>query len=167
MAPMEYLEALGTLIHEKNLKSKISCQTPFKVYQYSLYMRIWLIYFSAALIKIKKNKKFLLASMKTLTNSKNCLESCIRISVLAFLISHWSISPVYYMLQAAVGQFSESLAAFGSIFRVLFLLFFPKKQPTNLESISDHYRKQSKGTDQILETFKSIYSSRDTISLMS
>jgi hypothetical protein len=31
MAPMEYLEAWGTLIHEKNLKSKISCQTPFKV----------------------------------------------------------------------------------------------------------------------------------------
>jgi hypothetical protein len=29
-APMEYLGAWGTLIHEKNLKSKISCQTPFK-----------------------------------------------------------------------------------------------------------------------------------------
>ncbi len=28
---MEYLRAWGTLIHEKNLKSKISCQTPFKV----------------------------------------------------------------------------------------------------------------------------------------
>jgi hypothetical protein len=27
---MEYLGARGTLIHEKNLKSKISCQTPFK-----------------------------------------------------------------------------------------------------------------------------------------
>ncbi len=25
---MEYLGAWGTLIHEKNLKSKISCQTP-------------------------------------------------------------------------------------------------------------------------------------------
>ncbi len=30
MAPLEYLGAWGTLIHEKNLKSKISCQTPFK-----------------------------------------------------------------------------------------------------------------------------------------
>jgi hypothetical protein len=30
MAPMEYLGAWGTLIHEKNLKSKISCQAPFK-----------------------------------------------------------------------------------------------------------------------------------------
>ncbi len=27
---MEYLGAWGTLIHEKNLKSKILCQTPFK-----------------------------------------------------------------------------------------------------------------------------------------
>ncbi len=27
---MEYLWATGTLIHEKNLSSKISCQTPFK-----------------------------------------------------------------------------------------------------------------------------------------
>jgi hypothetical protein len=30
MAPMEYLETWGTLIHEKNLKSKILCQIPFK-----------------------------------------------------------------------------------------------------------------------------------------
>jgi hypothetical protein len=29
-APNEYLGAWGTLIHEKNLKSKISCQTPLK-----------------------------------------------------------------------------------------------------------------------------------------
>jgi hypothetical protein len=28
---MEYLGAWGTLIDEKNLKPKISCQTPFKV----------------------------------------------------------------------------------------------------------------------------------------
>jgi hypothetical protein len=27
---MEYLGAWGTLIHEQNLKSKISCQTPFQ-----------------------------------------------------------------------------------------------------------------------------------------
>jgi hypothetical protein len=30
---MEYLGAWGTLIHEKNLKSKISCQTPFKQFK--------------------------------------------------------------------------------------------------------------------------------------
>ncbi len=28
---MEYLGAWGTMINEKNLKSKISCQTPFKI----------------------------------------------------------------------------------------------------------------------------------------
>jgi hypothetical protein len=28
---MKYLEAWGTLIHEKNLKLKISCETPFKI----------------------------------------------------------------------------------------------------------------------------------------
>jgi hypothetical protein len=31
---MEYLEAWWTLIHGKNLKSKISCQTPFKGSKY-------------------------------------------------------------------------------------------------------------------------------------
>ncbi len=30
-APIEYFWAWGTLIHEKNLSSKISCQTPFKL----------------------------------------------------------------------------------------------------------------------------------------
>jgi hypothetical protein len=29
---MEYLGAWGTQIHEKSLKSKISCQTPFKYF---------------------------------------------------------------------------------------------------------------------------------------
>ncbi len=31
MVPMGYSGARGTLIYEKNLKSEISCQTPFKV----------------------------------------------------------------------------------------------------------------------------------------
>jgi hypothetical protein len=30
MIPLGHSEAWGTLIYEKNLKSKISCQTPFK-----------------------------------------------------------------------------------------------------------------------------------------
>jgi hypothetical protein len=34
-ASMEYLGAWGTLIHEKNLKSKISCQTTFKQISYN------------------------------------------------------------------------------------------------------------------------------------
>ncbi len=37
MAPMEYLGAWGTLILEKNLKPKISCQTPFKKDGYNGY----------------------------------------------------------------------------------------------------------------------------------
>ncbi len=31
MVLMRYSGARGTLIYEKNLKSKISCQTPFKI----------------------------------------------------------------------------------------------------------------------------------------
>jgi hypothetical protein len=33
---MEYLGARGTLIHEKNLKSKISCQAPFNIHSKEL-----------------------------------------------------------------------------------------------------------------------------------
>jgi hypothetical protein len=33
---MEYLGAWGTLIHEKKLRSKISCQTPFKISKFFL-----------------------------------------------------------------------------------------------------------------------------------
>jgi hypothetical protein len=40
-APIEYLGAWGTLIHEKKLKSKISCQTPFKLkVPYNIYLRL-------------------------------------------------------------------------------------------------------------------------------
>jgi hypothetical protein len=35
---MEYLWAWGTLIHEKNLISKISCQAPFNVSVSDLYI---------------------------------------------------------------------------------------------------------------------------------
>ncbi len=41
MAPMEYLGAWGTLIHEKNLKSKISCQTPFNLREAEKLSRIF------------------------------------------------------------------------------------------------------------------------------
>jgi hypothetical protein len=32
---MEYLGARGKLIHERNLKTKISCQTPSQIYKFS------------------------------------------------------------------------------------------------------------------------------------
>jgi len=39
---MEYLGAWGTLIHEKNLKSKISCQTPFNAqYLLNAFISAW------------------------------------------------------------------------------------------------------------------------------
>jgi hypothetical protein len=38
MAPMEYLGAWGTLIQEKKLKSKISCQTPFNYVNHHNYI---------------------------------------------------------------------------------------------------------------------------------
>ncbi len=43
---MEYLEAWGTLIHEKNLKSKISCQTPFSKQSYALTLHWTLTFLS-------------------------------------------------------------------------------------------------------------------------
>jgi hypothetical protein len=57
MAPMEYLGTWGTLIYEKNLKSKISCQTPFKLGQ----KRIWLWLSSDAISML---------TMRFLTNVK-------------------------------------------------------------------------------------------------
>ncbi len=41
---MEYLGAWGTLIHEKNLKPKISCQTPFKGELQSIFPNVYLLY---------------------------------------------------------------------------------------------------------------------------
>jgi hypothetical protein len=46
MILMDYSGARGTLIHEKKLRSKISCQTPFnKLHRTKLYRRhmIWLL----------------------------------------------------------------------------------------------------------------------------
>jgi hypothetical protein len=49
MAPMEYLGARGTLIHDENLISKISCQTPFKTYIFLLVRMGWMLMVSALL----------------------------------------------------------------------------------------------------------------------
>ncbi len=38
---MEYLGARGTMIHGKNLKSKISCQTPFSMVDAIHFPRKW------------------------------------------------------------------------------------------------------------------------------
>ncbi len=49
---MEYLGAWGTLIHEKNLKSKISCQTPFKgTVSWDGFQKFWQKFFELCLTK--------------------------------------------------------------------------------------------------------------------
>ncbi len=51
---MEYLGAWETLNHEKNLKSKISCQTPFNLNLIGLFylILIWLVCFTVNWIKL-------------------------------------------------------------------------------------------------------------------
>jgi len=41
MAPKGYTGARGKLLHGKKLKSKISCQTPFKVHPYNVLVYIF------------------------------------------------------------------------------------------------------------------------------
>jgi hypothetical protein len=51
---MGYSGARGKLIHEKNLKSKISCQTPFTVVIVAVwYLRTEHIYFTNSLGRIR------------------------------------------------------------------------------------------------------------------
>ncbi len=54
---MEYLGAWGTLIYEKNLKSKISCQTPFNLSVSDLYIPTRFIYSHAMYIFPRSQKK--------------------------------------------------------------------------------------------------------------
>ncbi len=58
--------------------------------------------------------KFLLASLKILTNSELFRKSH-QISVLAFFCSHWSIFPVYIHSRLSE-QFSGSQAGYGTTF---------------------------------------------------
>jgi hypothetical protein len=51
--------------------------------------------FSGCLMKEKNNYNVSAASLKTITNCKDCSESRIRISVPAFLRHYWSIYPAY------------------------------------------------------------------------
>jgi hypothetical protein len=81
-------------------------------------MRKWLLVFSLLVLSSRENKKkkFLLASLKTLTNSKSCSESRIKFSVQAFLCSHWSI---YFCVHSkpSFGTISESQVGFGTTFK--------------------------------------------------
>jgi hypothetical protein len=83
-------------------------------------MRMGLFIFLCSLVKRKTNTQFLLAFVKTLTNSENCSQSRIRIFVQAMLfpLSHWSISQLYF-LHVTVGFLnnSEVNAASGAVLR--------------------------------------------------
>jgi hypothetical protein len=78
--------------------------------------------FLGCLVKRKIILKFLLASLKTLPNSKDCSESRILISVPAFLLTG-SFSPVYIMCPTfetifrITGDFSEQLTELKAAIR--------------------------------------------------
>jgi hypothetical protein len=67
---------------------------------------------------------FLLALLKTFTNSKNCSESRIKVSVPGFLCFHWSISLMYMVgFRVTVKQKcykrKSGLASFNQILKML------------------------------------------------
>ncbi len=52
---MRYSEARGTLIYEKNIKSKISCQTPFKPFLFTsanMQVKILLLMLISSLVAV-------------------------------------------------------------------------------------------------------------------
>jgi hypothetical protein len=107
--------------------------------------------FSPALFKGKINIKFLLAYLKTLTNSKNCSVRRIKflfqlsfalIGGFSLLYNHGQPS----VSQVAFEQLLESQAAFGKPEN-----FFYKKQPKIVKTISTH-----KITVLICNTFQKI-----------
>ncbi len=59
-------------------------------------MRKWFLNFQPALLKRKINIKFLLASLKALTNSKDCSQSRIILYLILFRLSFSLISTVYH-----------------------------------------------------------------------
>ncbi len=81
----------------------------------SVSMRLFIFLCSLVTVKREKNSQFLLAFVKTLTNSENCSQICNRISVPAFLLSccMGDFASVLHV------QFSESKAASGAVLRVI------------------------------------------------
>jgi hypothetical protein len=69
--------------------------------------------------------KFLLASLKTFLNlSKDFSESRIKISVLAFMFFHWLVFFRAHVKGGFRNYFSESLAAFRTVFPAAFETIF-------------------------------------------
>jgi hypothetical protein len=79
---MAYLGAWGTLIYEKKLRSKISLKV--LCHQLDIVLKAYTLLYVHAhrilkfMVCLATEKiQFLLASLKTFTNSKDCSESCI------------------------------------------------------------------------------------------
>ncbi len=83
---------------------------------YCMSMRCWLLVFKCldCLVEKKNKSKVLLASMKTLTNSKNYSGSLIIISVQAFLSCHWSIFFSVHTLFGAGKIWAKCICPIGS-----------------------------------------------------
>jgi hypothetical protein len=78
-------------------------------------MRQW-FFISLPSSKEKLNMKFLLASLKTITNSKNCSESRIKFQVRLSFALTGPFFPVYIHSRLSE-QFSGSEAVYGTTFR--------------------------------------------------
>ncbi len=74
------------------------------------------LHFLPALFKRNINVKFLLASLKILTDSKNCSENRIKFLFRLFLLSLVDFLQCAFM--PGLEHFSESQAAYGTIFGV-------------------------------------------------
>jgi hypothetical protein len=110
--------------------------------------------------------KGLLASLKTLTNSQDCSESRIRISVLALLLCHWRIFFSVHVIAGFWNHFqdhsrlSEKESGFIEASRknVLFSIFSTIRQPKIAKAICAH----TKSTEFALRTLKK-HSSHNTV----
>jgi hypothetical protein len=82
-----------------------------------LYVRALMVFkFIACLVQEKINAKFLLASLKTLTNSKKCSESHIKFLFWLSFALIGRFFPVYIHTLLSE-QFSGSQAGYGTTFR--------------------------------------------------
>ncbi len=78
----------------------------------------WFIYVYAALLKWTINVKFMLVSVKTLINSKNCSKSIFLFGLSFSLIGRFSPADMLYCERLSE-KFSRSKAAFGTTVRVI------------------------------------------------
>jgi hypothetical protein len=103
--------------------------------------------------------KGLLASFKMLTNSQDCSESHIRISVPAPLLCHWWIVSSVHVIAGFWNHFQDHSGFWNNKQKEpwFFSIFFTSRQTKISKAICAH----SKGIDLTFRTLKK-YSSHDT-----